>query len=57
MELFQTFFNNKIQNFNIRIKTAVDQVNKALKDEKYLEIMVEKEKIEGFEHEIKLMED
>jgi hypothetical protein len=31
MELFQSFFFNKITNFNMRIRAAMDQVARALK--------------------------
>ena len=55
MELFQTFFYNKIQNFNLRIKSAMDQVAKALREERFHEVMLEKEKIEGFESEISIL--
>lgn len=49
MELFQTFFFNKITNFNLRIKAAMEQVGKALKQERYHDVMLEKDKIEGFQ--------
>lgn len=35
----------------------MESVGKALKDEKYLEVMIEKEKIEGYELEIQHMSD
>ena len=49
MELFQTFFFNKITNFNMRIRTTMDQVARALKQERYHEVMQEKDRIEGFQ--------
>lgn len=52
MELFQTFFFNKITNFNLRIRTTMDQVSRALKQERYHEVMQEKDRIEGFQQEV-----
>lgn len=48
MELFQTFFFNKITNFNVRIRGAMDQVARALKQERYHDVMLEKDRIEGY---------
>ena len=57
MELFQTFFFNKITNFNLRIRTTMDQVSRALKQERYHEVMQEKERIEGFQQEVQILGD
>jgi hypothetical protein len=57
MELFQTFFFNKISNFNMRIRTTIDQVARALKQERYHEVMQEKDRIEGFQQEVQILGD
>ncbi|CDW85029.1 kelch motif family protein [Stylonychia lemnae] len=57
VELFQSFFFHKIQNFNYRIRQATDQISKSLKEEKYLEVMLEKDKIESFDQELQLLGD
>lgn len=48
MELFQSFFFNKITNFSVRLRATMDQVARALKQERYHEVMQEKDRIEGF---------
>lgn len=57
MELFQTFFYNKITNFNVRIRATMDQVARALKQERYHEVMQEKDRIEGFQQEVQILGD
>lgn len=57
MELFQTFFYNKITNFNVRIRATMDLVARALKQERYHEVMQEKDRIEGFQQEVQILGD
>lgn len=57
MELFQTFFFNKIQNFNMRIRQTMDHIQRQLIEEKFVEVMHEKDKIESYDQELQILGD
>jgi len=57
MELFQSFFFHKIQNFNYRIKQATEAISRSIREEKYQEVMLEKDRVETFDQELGLLSD
>jgi hypothetical protein len=51
IELFQSFFINKITNFSVSFRVIMDQVARVLKQERYHEVMQEKDRIEVFQQD------
>ena len=57
MELFQSFFFHKIQNFNFRVRQAAEAIARSVREEKYQEVLLEKDRVATFDQELGLLGD